>query len=153
MAADVSRRTVFHYFPTKDAIVEAQEAEYEAAFRLALVQSQATTPLGVALDAIQKLVNRYETEEALAIERLMRCSPQLMARKPANWERKERLLYEGFAARWPDPARAAGLKLAAMAGMGAFRLASEAWSEDAGKAPLSDYVAEAFAQLKVQLVV
>jgi len=150
-AADVSRRTVFHYFASKDAIVEAQEAQYEEAFQAAIARSAATAPLDVALDAILQLVGRYETEEALAIERMMRGSPQLTARKPASWTRKEALLFEGLAARWPAPERASGLRLTAMAGVGTFRLATEDWSGDGGERPLADYVIEGFARLKQEL--
>ena len=150
-AADVSRRTVFHYFASKDAIVEAQEAQYEEAFQAAIARSAATAPLDVALDAILQLVGRYETEEALAIERMMRGSPQLTARKPTSWTRKEALLFEGLAARWPAPERASGLRLTAMAGVGTFRLATEDWSGDGGERPLADYVIEGFARLKQEL--
>jgi AcrR family transcriptional regulator len=150
-AADVSRRTVFHYFASKEAIVEAQEAQFETALRTAAAQSSADAPLAAAQEAILQVVGRYETDEVAAVERMMRGSPQLMARKPAGWARKERLLAEGLADRWPDPERAPGLRLVAMAAIGAFRLASEAWSADAGARPPAAYVIAAFERLRREL--
>ncbi|PLZ03186.1 TetR family transcriptional regulator [Burkholderia sp. WAC0059] len=148
-AADISRRTFFHYFDSKEAIVEARESDTEDAFRAALLSAKPETP---PLDAVQaafsKMISRYTSDEAIALDRLMRSTEALRARKQANYVRQEQALFAALTGKWPDPKRRASLRLVAMMSIGAIRIAAEQWSEEMGSRPLEHYVHKAFTRLR-----
>ncbi|MGY1495872.1 TetR/AcrR family transcriptional regulator [Streptomyces sp. QTS52] len=150
--ADVSRRTLFHYFDSKDAILTAWVGELEELVRSVVAeQPPEVAPLAAVQQAMHALTARYQTEEALAIDRLMRSTDALRARKQANYERQERSLYAALAERRPDPARQPELRLVAVVGIGVLRLAIENWGHDAHRGPLSDHLDVAFATLRSAL--
>jgi AcrR family transcriptional regulator len=148
-AAEISRRTFFHYFDSKDAIVEALESGTEDAFRAALA---ATKPDVAPLDAVHaslvKMISRYASDEAIALDRLMRSTEALRARKQANYTRQEEALFVALAEKWPDPKRRPGLRLVAMMGIGTMRIAAQQWSDEKGAKPLEHYVNKAFRRLR-----
>jgi AcrR family transcriptional regulator len=148
-AAKVSRRTFFHHFDSKDAILSTWVIELDEVARSAVAdQPEGTTPLEAVHAALVKLASRYESGEALAIDRLMRSTDTLRARKQANYESQERSLASALVERWPEPERQWPLRLVAMAGIGALRVAIEKWAGEMPRGQLVDYVNEAFAQLK-----
>ena len=151
-AADISRRTFFHYFESKEAILSALENEAEAAFKTALAQTGAgISPLDAVRDALVVMISQYESAEAIAIDRLMRSTAALRARKQANYERQEQALYAALTQKWPDPARHLRLRMVALVGIGAMRLAAERWNEAGGKRSLKSYLREAFSDLRAEL--
>ena len=151
-AADISRRTLFHYFDSKEAILLAWESDVEEALRAALAESSPDAiPLEAIRDALLAVIGRYETEEAIAIDRLMRSTEALRARKQANYARQEQTLFAALVERWPDPARRPALRLAAMVGVGVLRVAAETWSAGKGCRPLADYLQDAFVNLRTEI--
>jgi len=151
-AADISRRTLFHYFDSKEAILLAWKSGAEEAFRAALAEgSPDVIPLDAIRDAFLTVIGRYETDEAIAIDRLMRSTEALRARKQANYERQEQTLFSALVERWPDPARRPALRLAAMVGVGVLRVAAETWSAEKGRRPLADYLQDAFVNLRTEM--
>jgi AcrR family transcriptional regulator len=151
-AADISRRTFFHYFESKEAILDALEHEAEAAFKAALAEMPAdAVPLDAVRDALMVMISQYESDEAIAIDRLMRSTGALRARKQANYQRQEQALFNALAEKWPDPARRLRLRIVALLGIGAMRLAAEQWNQDDGQRPLKDYLGDAFRQLRAEL--
>ncbi len=151
LAADISRRTFFHYFDSKEDILLAWESDAETAFLEALAAEPAgLSPLEVVRAGLAKTISRYETDHSIAIDRLLRSSEALCARKQGSYERKERTLFAYLAGRWPDPERRRGLRLTAMLGVAALRLGVEEWSAENGRRPLVDYFNETFELLKAQ---
>lgn len=151
-AADISRRTFFHYFESKEDILVAWESGAGEAFRDALDERPADEPpLEAMRNAMLTAITRFGTERALAIHRLMQETEALRARKQANYERHEQAWLTALREKWPDPARQAALRVVAVTGVGAFRIACERWSADGGKRPLGDYVEETFDTLKGEL--
>jgi AcrR family transcriptional regulator len=147
-AADISRRTFFHYFDSKEDILLAWESEAETAFFVAIAdEPEGRTPLETVRDGLSKVVCRYETDQAMGIDRLLRSTEGLRARKQGNYERKEQALFAHLIARWPNPERRRDLRLTAMLAIGALRLAAEEWSADGGQRPLIAYLNETFAGL------
>ncbi len=148
-AAGISRRTFFHYFDSKEALLFAWEREIEDGMRAAVA---ARPEDEAALDAvpavITTLIDCFETDRAVAIDRLMRSTAALRTRKQANYERHERDLFAALATRWPKPERQTSLRLAAMVGIGALRIAADAWSHESGARPLGTYFADAFGRLR-----
>jgi AcrR family transcriptional regulator len=153
-AADISKRTFFHYFGSKEDILTVWEDEVAEAFRTAIAEQPVRArPLTVLRGALLSVIARYETQESVAIDRLMRSTEALRARKWANYERYERAVFAAaLAQRWPSPTHQQGMRLVAMLGAGALRLAVEKWAGTSYRGPLEKHVDEIFALLKAQLI-
>lgn len=144
-AADIARRTFFHYFDSKDGIIVALQGDAEDAFRRALAAVPTHfRPVEAIHAALRGLVASYESDQAIAIDRFMRSTEMLRARKQANYERQERELFAALRERWPGQERESGLRAAAMIGIGAMRLACELWSEEQARLPLEQYLDDVF---------
>lgn len=152
-AADISRRTFFHYFDSKEAIFTAWEGDLDEETRAAIAdQPEGATPFDTVSAALHRLSLMYATDEAFAVDRLMRSTEALRARKQANYERQERALFAALAERWDDPERRFALRLIAMVGIGAMRVAIEKWRNDQdGNIPLRRYLDAAFATLRTEI--
>jgi AcrR family transcriptional regulator len=152
-AADISRRTFFHYFDSKDDVLTVWEDEVADAFRAAIdEQPPRARPLAVVRGALLSVIARYETQEAVAIDRLMRSTEALRARKWSNYERYERTVFAAaLAERWPSPNQQQALRLVAMLGVGALRLAVEKWGGSGYHGRLARHLEEVFLNLRAQL--
>jgi AcrR family transcriptional regulator len=151
-AADISRRTFFAYFDSKDAILETWESNLYEAIRAAVVEeSHAATPLTATRRAMTRLTSLYETEEALAIDRLMRSTETLRARKQANHERQEQILFTALAQRWPDPEQRPALRLVSMVGVATLRLAIDVWRDEEHRGLLATHLDKAFETMRAEL--
>lgn len=148
-AAGISRRSFFSYFKSKDDLVLAWQDEGWASMwaELATVSSE-RTPLDAVQEVLVKHASRYEAEEMQAIDRVMRASETLLARKPAVYLKQEEAMYETLRQVWTDPVRYPGLRVLAMASVGALRLTIDAWSKQTGSRSTASFLEEAFANLR-----
>jgi AcrR family transcriptional regulator len=100
-AADVSEKTVFNYFPTKEDLVFHRGAERRAA----LVDAVRNRPRGASLvdpfrTATRELLDAVESgslESIVAIPRLVRQSPALRDRLLRAWEEEAAVLTPAIA--------------------------------------------------------
>src|SRR5271156_5156960 len=93
-AADISRRSFFDYFQSKDAVLAAWESDVDEAFRAAIAaQPQRVSPVEVMRGALMSVISRYATDESIAIDRLMRSTEELRVHKRAGYERFERDIF------------------------------------------------------------
>jgi AcrR family transcriptional regulator len=151
-AADISRRTFFSYFDSKEDIVLAFHSGSIARLRDTIVsESSDRPPLDVVRHALLKLMGEYSAEDMIPIDRLMTSTESLKARKQASYVAQEQALCDALCELWPQPKRRAALRIVAMVSIGALRLALEAWRQDGDKRPLKDYLQEAFANLKAEI--
>jgi len=151
-AADISRRSFFHYFDSKEAVLLAWETEVEVLFKTAIAeQPDRATPLALVRAALADVISHYETKQARAINDFMLSTESLRTRKQAGYERLERVIYSALVERWPAPARQGALRLVAMAAIGALRLAVEKMNHDEFRQPVSHYLDDAFATLMTEL--
>ena len=152
-AANISRRTIFHYFGSKDDILAVWEDDVRDAFRAAFAeQPKEASPMAVVRGALLSVASRYETKQSVAIDRFMRSTEALRARKWANYERHERTVFAlALAERWPNPKQRQALRMVAMVGAGALRIAVEEWSENDYRGQLATYLRRVFASLPEQL--
>lgn len=151
-AAGVSRRTIFYYFKSKEEILLAWQSGVPEIIRAAVLQeSTDQTPLDAVRNALLKLSAGYTSEHMIVIDRLMRSSEQLQARKQAKYVLQEQALFEALCELWPQPKKRSALRIVAMVSVGAMRLAIEAWAEAGGKQPVDKYLREAFANLKKEI--
>jgi AcrR family transcriptional regulator len=151
-AADISRRTFFYYFKSKEDIVLAfQGASIESLQPAILAASADQAPLDVVRNALMRMASTYASKDMVAIDRLMISTEGLRARKQASYVQQEQALYAALCEKWPHPKRRTALRLVAMVSIGALRLAVEAWREDSSKRPIAEYVRDAFAGLKAEI--
>jgi AcrR family transcriptional regulator len=152
-AAGISRRTFFHYFKSKEELLLAwQGTGFEQALRPAIMEeSPDQNPLDAALNCLLKLVSRYETDESIIVDRLLRSTEALRARKQAVYVDMEQALLGAMCELWPEPKRRASLRIVAMVSIGAMRLAVETWRQENGKRSLAKYLRESFATLKAEI--
>jgi AcrR family transcriptional regulator len=151
-AADISRRTFFYYFNSKEDIVSAYQSGSLERLRDTIVSaSPDRPPLEVVRAALIKLTSEYSAEDMIPIDRLMISTESLRARKQANYVAQEEALFEALCELWPQPKRRAALRVVAMVSIGAVRLSLEAWRNDGSKRPLKDYMNDVFANLKAEI--
>src|SRR3546814_3187211 len=90
-AAFLSRRTLFHYFESKEEIVLSHTAEIPDAIAEAVAHREADVPLlGMAEGALGEMITRYPSPPLRALDRLIRDTPVLSQgdqRKHANVDR------------------------------------------------------------------
>ena len=151
-AADISRRTYFSYFASKDELLLAWQEGADDAMRAALVElAPDQAPFDAVRGALSKVVSLFETADFIAIDDLMHSTEGLRACKQAGYERQERALFAALCEIWPEPDRRAALHMLAMVATGAFRLALEMWREDGRKGPVAEYLDAAFDTLQQEV--
>lgn len=150
--ADIARRTFFHYFDSKEAILASLQEAAEDGMRTVILQAGSErVPFEVVCEAILGMIAGFGTEEARAIDRLLRSTETLRARKQANYETQERMLFATLGEKWPAPELRPKLKLVSLACVGAMRLAADAWSASDGKQPLQIYLTDLFDTLRADI--
>lgn len=148
----ISRRTFFSYFNSKEEIVTAWQAAMWSAMWADLSRySPDDSPLEAVREILFQQASRYEGEKMQAIDRVMRASDPLKARKQASYVLQEETLYRALCEVWTDPARRPGLRLVAMVAIGAMRLALESWTGRSDDRDVASYLEDAFTHLKAEL--
>ena len=152
-AAGISRRTFFYYFKSKEEVLLAwQGSGFVEALRPAMLEeSPHQAPLDAVRHCLLKLISRYETKESIIVDRLLRSTEALRARKQAVYVDMEQALLGAMCELWPEPKRRASLRIVAMVSIGAMRLAVETWRQENGKRSLAKYLRESFATLKAEI--
>lgn len=145
-AAGISRRTFFYYFKSKEEILlDWQMRGFSASLHKAiLAQPSDKVPVDAVRDALLTLSAGFRTQEFIGIDRVLRSSETLRARKQATYGLHEQSLHATLAERWPSPDRSTSLRLLAMASLGAMRLAIEDWIQAGGDRPLDSFLHAAF---------
>jgi hypothetical protein len=80
----------------------------------------------------------------IAIDRIMRSSATVQARKQATYVQHEQTLFDALRRRWPEPDRVTGLRLVAAMAISALRISTDTLSREGGKRPLAKILREAF---------
>lgn len=151
--ASISRRTFFSYFESKDDIIMAwQHARWAGMFADLLSTSPDIRPLDAVRDVLVKQASGYTNEEMLAIDKLMRSSTSLLARKQAFYAGQEQKLFETLCEVWRQPERRTALRMVAVVSLGALRLAIQDWYAQADRRkPVTGFLCEAFDSMKSEL--
>jgi len=154
-AVDLSSRTFFNYFPSKeDALVGASPASV-AELRERLEAVPAEVPVLEAL----RLMSRAEAERVqqrreqwLLRLKVFEQNPSLLPRLVTNGTETERAVSAAVARRiGVEPGTSGYPELAGAVAMAAFRAAMMRWSAAGGRPALTDLVDEAFSQLAAGL--
>jgi AcrR family transcriptional regulator len=145
VAAGISRRTFFHYFDSKDDILLSLQSDIGELFAAEVRRAPtADTPFEVVRDAALTVCASFPHDDMLALDRLMRGSASVQARKQASYRQQEEALFSALRERWPEPERETRLRVVAMVAVGATRLASETFSRENGTRPFDAILRDAF---------
>jgi AcrR family transcriptional regulator len=150
--AGISRRTFFHYFKSKDDILLAMQAGLGEMLAAGLAEEPpGQTPLQAVRHVMVRLSGAYDPAEMLILDRLMRSSETVMARKQASYVQHEATLFEALREHWPEPGRETALRLVAMLSIGALRVSLETFNREEGRRPIAVVLNEAFDALDGEL--
>ncbi|HWV21895.1 MAG TPA: helix-turn-helix domain-containing protein [Devosia sp.] len=147
-AAGISRRTFFHYFKSKDEILLSMQAGLGEQLAAAIGREpQGKPPLATLRDAMLGLVAPYAPDELLALDKLMRSSEIVQARKQASYIKDEATIFAALRQRWPEEPEPP-LRLLASFAIATVRLSLDSFSREAGRRPLAALVRESFDALE-----
>jgi AcrR family transcriptional regulator len=148
VAAGISKRTFFYYFKSKDEILLSLQSSIGAMIVATLKEAPTDKrPLEAVRDAVLEVCAAIPADEMIAIDRLMRASPVVQARKQASYVQHEASLYAALRQRWPAPERETSLRLIAMMAIGAIRLSTDALHREGGRRSFDALLRENFAAL------
>jgi len=145
--AGISRRTFFHYFPSKEDVLFTVKGEFEWMKVAAAQCADDAPPLTAVEQILEEIAKRFATHEFKAIDEIVRPTPSLMARRHLHYERWENALAAAMIHRWPQRDHLA-MRMAAIAGVGILRVSSDLWSLERYRRPLHTYLASGFAGLR-----
>ena len=146
-AAEVSRRTFFRYFASKEDVLLADHPQRLAELRAALAARPSSEPILTALrEALMSMTGSYEEDRERLLQRatVMRATPSLQARSlmlQRDWEQAvSEMVAEHLGVDAQGDLRPV---VVAAATLGATRAAFAVWLEGGGTAHLPTMVAEA----------
>jgi AcrR family transcriptional regulator len=148
-AADISRRSFFHYFASKEDVVFAWQEESTASLIAAVAARPANeSMLTAAENAILTMVGQLKPGEAMAIARLKRDNPALQARDQVKHEKLERALAEALGKRAGQKTEKLQARLVAMIATGTMRIGGELWAAEGAREKPEALVKRAFAAIR-----
>lgn len=150
-AADISRRTFFHYYQSKDDILLGMQNAMGDILSAQLADEPAAKkPLHAVRDAAIRVALPVPADDLIKLDRLMRSSEAVQARKIASYVRHEETLFAALSEKWPKSHSETALRMIAMVSIGAVRLSLDTLNREDGKRPLAEILAEAFEALEGQ---
>jgi AcrR family transcriptional regulator len=151
-AADISRRSFFHYFASKEDVVFAWQEEITAALIDAVAaRPAAESMLTAAENAILAMVRQLEPGEAIAMAQLKRDNPALQARDQVKYEKLERALTDALAKRAGHKTEKLKARLVAMIATGAMRIGGELWAIEGAREKPEAQAKRTFAAIRAIL--
>jgi len=149
-AAGISRRTFFYYFKSKEGILLAYlDGGFAKSIRpVLLAQPKNQTPYQAAKCSIVQLMSARGSQDGMAVANLLASTEALRARIPGAFVDMEKAVYDCLCELWPEPEARKSHRIAAMASIGAMRLAKEAWWQEEGRKSLGEYLSESFDELE-----
>ena len=134
-AANVSRRTLFHYFAFKEEIVFSMKADFPNLIAEAIGHRPVDEPLlDMVENALVHMAARHQTAQARDLARLIHDTPALTAGDQAKYEKVERVVAAALANRKGLAEDDIACRVTAATAIGILKFSIEAWlkSDDAG---------------------
>lgn len=148
-AADISKRSFFDYFPSKEELVSAWQDSFGAVLAAAVIARPAEEPLARVVEAaMTSSIAQATSPQSIALAQLIRDTPALRARDHLKYARLEQTLTEALSARaGSDAAARVGIRLLAMIVVGTLRVGGELWHERPTTEAPADYAGTIFRQV------
>jgi AcrR family transcriptional regulator len=151
-AADISRRSFFHYFASKEDVVFAWQEESTAA----LVAAVAARPAGESMltaaeNAISAMIRQLQPGEAIAMAQLKRDNPALQARDQVKYDKLERALADALGKRAGHKPEKLKARLVAMIATGVMRIGGELWATEGAREKPEALAKRTFAAIRAIL--
>ncbi|APO73325.1 TetR family transcriptional regulator protein [Rhizobium etli 8C-3] len=148
-SADVSKRSFFDYFPSKEEVVFAWQDSFADRLMAAIAaRPKSDSPLKVVEEAIVETVAASANERGLALGELIRRTPVLKARDQMKYAKLEHKLTEAMVARGGAGKDVrARMRLLSAIVIGALRVGGERWQERPPEGQLEAFARELFADL------
>ncbi|TWB62278.1 TetR family transcriptional regulator [Nitrospirillum viridazoti] len=151
-AAGISRRTFFHYFTSKDEILLSLQSGIGEMLIDAVRKAPAgSTPIDAVRDAVISVCNAIPSDDMIELDRLMRTSASVQARKQASYVQQEGEIYEALKERWPEPERSMALRTVAMLSVGAVRIAGDIFNQEKGARSMVELLEEIFGSVAKEI--
>lgn len=148
-AADVSRRSLFHYFGSKEEIVLSAKGGLGALLAEAVAQRPPAEPLLVmAENALKEVAAHFQGPEPKAIARLIALTPSLRAGDHAKHEEVEQVLAAALAARKGLPEESEPVQVTALLATAILRRSTEQWLESTDDSGPDSWGRRAFEALR-----
>jgi AcrR family transcriptional regulator len=139
-AAEVSRRSLFHYFESKEEIVLSARADFPNIIAEAVGRRPASESLlDMVENALIDTAARYGSTRARNLSRLIRDTPALSAGEQAKYEHVERALAKALADRKSLPEIDTACQVTAATAIGIMKLAIEAWLAGTDSGPEANF--------------
>ncbi|WP_232493093.1 TetR/AcrR family transcriptional regulator [Novosphingobium kaempferiae] len=147
-AADVSRRSLFHYFGSKEEIVFSTKADFPALVAEAIGRRPVEEPLlDMVENAFVELAARHISEPARNLARLIQDTPALSAGDQAKYEKVERVLAKALAEQKGRSENDLECRVTATTAIGILKLSTQAWLAEPNTGP-DTFGKAAFAALR-----
>jgi AcrR family transcriptional regulator len=151
-AADISRRSFFHYFASKEDVVFAWQEESTAA----LIAAVAARPAGESMltaaeNAISAMIRQLQPGEAIAMAQLKRDNPALQARDQVKYDKLERALADALGRRAGHKTEKLKARLVAMIATGVMRIGGELWATEGAREKPEALAKRTFAAIRAIL--
>jgi AcrR family transcriptional regulator len=147
-AADVSKRSFFDYFPSKEEVVFAWQDSFADRLMAAIAARPAgESPVKAVEEALIVTITASADERALALSELIHCTPTLKARDQLKYAKLEQKLTEALIARsGRDQHACAHMRLLSAVVIGALRVGGELWQQRVAGTSTESISMEAFAR-------
>jgi AraC family transcriptional regulator len=131
-AADISARTLYHYFETKfDILLFFHDEGFVREIEPTMLGMDATMgPYRLARDCLLALIPKYETDTLLATYRIWQSTDALVAQKQLKFLQIETAITATLGKIWPAPTSQRSFEMIGMAMAGTLRLAMDADWQD-----------------------
>lgn len=148
-AADVSKRSFFDYFPSKEEVVFAWQDSFADRLMAAIgARPAAESSVEAVEKALMATVVASTDERGLALGKLIHATPALKARDQLKYAKLEQKLTDALCARRGNaPELRPRMRLLATIVIGALRVGGELWEEQPPGTSMEDFAKEIFGEL------
>lgn len=151
-AANIAKRTFFHYFKSKEDILSSWQEGVPQAFHAAVLsQPSDISNFKAVRNVLLSIPEHFDADEARKLHKILRTNPELSAANDAKFHRLEKTVAEALSERNPDPGMQLSVKVTAMACIGALRLAIMDWVEQGSKSNLRDHLQLVLSHLQSEI--
>jgi AcrR family transcriptional regulator len=132
-AADIAPRTFFHYFPSKESLIEGRKDEARAVMIQAIAEASIEKgPLAAAEAALASSALSRSGQTNRGLLKLIERTPALRAREQLKNDDLTRMMGEALLARFAGAISRLEAHLAAAVAVGAFAAAVRIWMDEGG---------------------